>query len=215
MKSGTRLPRWVWVALAPALLAIAGMLPAVARYGVERASRAFAGPASSPLSAPVPLAPRLDGSPIDLSTVMGRARGLADAWQREAALLGIEATVRGGKIATGEGASARLVFGRGPFATEQPRGGAFVVTYDQSGLASAVLVDAAPQRALPEPMCAPEHVLARVPELREQLVVLRYAFDADQRALWQVEARAQPSPARVFDGQDCRLRGNVVPPTRR
>jgi len=42
---------------------------------------------------------------------MGRARKLANAWQPEAGLLGIEATLLDGKIPTQAGGTAKIVLG--------------------------------------------------------------------------------------------------------
>ena len=81
--------------------------------------------------------PVLDGAAVDLSTVMGRARKLADQWQRDAALLGIEATLAQGKIQTQDGASATLTFGPSPFEAPPLHPILFVVTYDNTGIHGA------------------------------------------------------------------------------
>ena len=68
---------------------------------LERAARTpskLGGAAPGALPAPVAL-PEMGGKSVDLSTVMGRARGLANAWQPEAALLGIEARFLRGMLA--------------------------------------------------------------------------------------------------------------------
>ena len=70
--------------------------------------------------APAP-PPKVTGSAVDLSTVMGRARALADVWQPEAALCSIEAKIDHGLIQTDQGASATIVFGPSPFALRQRR----------------------------------------------------------------------------------------------
>ncbi len=164
-------------------------------------------PQGSPLSAAPTAAVVLTGAAVDLSTVMGRARKLANAWQAEATLLGIEATLANGKIQTQDGDTAKLTFGPSPFDSASAPKGLFVVVYDKSGLTGAP----APGKAgklLPEPMCAPERVFTRAADLAAGKIVLRYAFDSDQRPMWLATSTAQPSePPRLFDPQDCRLRG--------
>jgi len=202
------------------LIAIAVVVVALAIYGVNRyvASASQVAPVIAttsasaglpPLVAPglAPTAPPvLTGAAVDLSTVMGRARKLANAWQTEATLLGIEATVANGQIQTQRGATAKLTFGPSPFAA-QPRSGLFIVVYDKSGINGAPAPGKA-GKALPEPMCAPEGVLTRLAELGVGEITLRYAFDADQRPMWLATSATQPSdPPRMFDPQDCRLRG--------
>jgi hypothetical protein len=169
-------------------------------------------PAVAPtlLAAPAPstaVAAALTGAAVDLSTVMGRARKLANAWQADAALVGIEATLADGKIQTQDGATAKLTFGPSPFDAVQEHSGLFVVVYDKSGINGAPAPGKA-GKALPEPMCAPEGVLTRSTDLGAAKIVLRYALDADQRPMWLATDAAQPSaPARLFDPQDCHLRG--------
>ncbi len=206
---------------AQSALLIAGVVVAAALlvYGVrEYVAKVDGAPAASVVS-PAPLAPAavapasspavasaLTGAAVDLSTVMGRARKLANAWQADAALLGIEATLADGKIQTQDGASAKLTFGPSRFDPDA-RSGLFVVVYDKSGINGAP----APGKAgavLPEPMCAPEGVLTRSADLGAGKIVLRYALDAAQRPMWLATDAAQPSGSpRLFDPQDCHLRG--------
>ena len=140
---------------------------------------------------------------------MGRARKLADAWQREATLLGIEATLRDGRIETADGAKAQLTFGPPSFGGVKHLGW-FAVTYDQSGLHTASLPAGSPRKTLPEPMCAPEHVVSQI--VGNDAIFLRYAFDEDERPLWLVGPPTEPAKVRAFDAHDCRVRGIVVPP---
>jgi hypothetical protein len=148
----------------------------------------------------------LNGAAVDLSTVMGRARKLADGWQREAALLGVEATLSQGKVQTQDGATAKVTFGPSPFAAVQVKSGLFVVTYDRSGIRGEEL-PGNPTATLPEPMCAPERVLARLPELAGETLSIRYVLDEDSRPLWQVASVKTPEQKRWFDPQDCTVRG--------
>jgi hypothetical protein len=200
-----------WMALAPLAIVAPFMLPAFVRYGAAR-WEAYTRPPQAPSTVvPVAQGPKLDGSPVDLSTVMGRARKLADAWHREATLLGIEATLRDGKIETGEGATAQLVFGPSSFGGDAEHRGWFVVTYDKSGLSTAEAAAGSPRKALPEPMCAPEHVVSQLAR-GNAAVFLRYTFDEDERPLWLVGPPTEPARVRAFDAHDCRVRGIVVPP---
>ena len=163
-------------------------------------------PVAAPTS-PTFVAPALTGAAADLSSVMGRARKLANAWQADATLLGIEATLADGKIQTQDGATAKLTFGPSPFAAVQERSGLFVVVYAKSGISGAPAAGKA-GKSLPEPMCAPEGVLTRLADLGAGKVSLRYALDADQRPMWLASSDTQPSePPRLFDPQDCHLRG--------
>jgi len=150
----------------------------------------------------------LTGEAADLSSVMGRARQLAEQWQREAALLGIEAVLHQGRIQTQAGASAKLTFGP-PRSALPPRRELFVVTYDKTGI-NGIAAAGQPGKALPEPMCAPEHVLPATAELGRGPLRLRYAFDDDERALWFATPQDDPQQLRVFDATDCRRRGTVV-----
>jgi len=211
-------PVWVWLlAGVPVALIALGMMVSLGAAGVSRylAQRALddivAADASAArnasLSAAAPAG--VTGEAVDLSTVMGRARKLANQWQPEAALLGIEATLRAGKVQTQEGAVARLTFGPSRFAASPSSGGLFVVVYDQNGLSGAPALGT-PSKALPEPMCAPEHVLARLTELGEGPFSLRYALDASQRPMWLASPSAAPEQQRLLDPQDCQAHGLVV-----
>jgi hypothetical protein len=163
--------------------------------------------ASSP--PPVPI-PALDGASVDLSTVMGRARKLANAWQPEAALLGVEASLVGGKIQTQDGGSAKVTFGPSPFGTDQARSGLFVVTYDKSGINGAP-TKGTPGKVLPEPMCAPEGVLPRLDDqLKGSPITLRYGLDGSQRPAWLVSLPGDPKPLRAFAPDDCAPRGTFI-----
>lgn len=221
MSSNKGLPGWVWLlAVVPVAVIAVGMAATLAIYGVRRyiadarqaeAAAAASVGAPSSVAEPVGVSPyALDGTAVDLSTVMGRARKLADAWQREAALLGIEATLSSGKIQTGAGGTAKLTFGPSPFAAPPSRSGLFVVIYDKSGISGAP-TSGSPGKALPEPMCAPEHVLPLLRELGDGPFSLRYAFDASQRPMWLASPTASPEQVRLVDPQDCRVRGLVAP----
>lgn len=216
MSAKRGVPVWVWLlAAVPVAFIALGMVASLAIYGVRKyiadakeaealaaASAARSYPAASGLA-------ELTGEVADLSSVMGRARKLANAWQAEASLLGVEATLRDRKIQTAEGAQARLTFGPSPFAASPTGGGMYVVVYDQSGLHGAPATGS-PSKALPEPMCAPERVLARVTDLGEGPLVLRYGLDASQRPMWLVSPVASPERERLFDPQDCQLHGIVA-----
>jgi hypothetical protein len=191
------------------------MLASLAGYGVRkymataREAEALAtASAARPYPGPGPT-PDFAGGAVDLSSVMGRARKLANAWQAEAALLGIEATLHGGRIQTSEGASAKLIFGPSPFAAAPTRGGQFVVTYDEHGIIGAP-ASGSPSKPLPEPMCAPERVLSRLTDLGDGPLSLRYALDASQRPMWLVSPSGSPERLRMFDPQDCQLHGIVA-----
>ena len=210
-------PAWAWiVALVPLAVVGLGVASGLSVYGLrkhlarQQAEASARRLASSPPSAPVaPPIPALSGEAVDLSRVMGRARKLADEWQPQAALLGIEAVLAGGKIQTQDGASAKLSFGPARSASQRQQAALFVVTYDRTGLRGAAVPGRA-GKALPEPMCAPEYVLLRLTESAGSATVLRYGFDDDERALWFASPPGDPKNLRVFDAQDCRLRGNVV-----
>jgi hypothetical protein len=211
---------WVWLlAVVPLAVAVVGIVSALALHGVRKymaereASRAAAAVEAPPATGPGPV-PELAGAAVDLSTVMGRARKLANEWQREAALLGIEATLSGGKIQTRDGARAKVTFGPSPFDSTHARSGLFVVTYDQSGISGAATKGTA-GHALPEPMCAPEHVLARVTDLGEGPLTLRYAEDASDRPMWLVNPQPDPKRLRLVDPQTCQLRGLLAPARQR
>lgn len=175
--------------------------------GSPRASTAFALPTRPAVTA-VPI-PALDGAAVDLSTVMGRARKLANAWQPEASLLGVEANLIGGKIPTQEGGVAKVTFGPSPFASEQPRSGLFVVVYDKSGISGAP-AKGTPGKPLAEPMCAPEGVWTRLDDFKDTLITLRYGLDGSQRLAWLVSLPGAPKPLRAFAPDDCSPRGTFV-----
>jgi type IV pilus assembly protein PilA len=167
-------------------------------------------PSSKALPAAPGIVPPLTGDAVDLSTVMGRARKLANAWQPEAALLGIEATLVDGKIQAQDGASAKLTFGPSAFDTTKARSGLFVVVYDRTGINGAPAAGKA-GKILPEPMCAPERVLARLTTGGEGPTTLRYGLDSAQRPMWMANSLAHPKELRLFDPQDCSVRGFVGP----
>lgn len=159
--------------------------------------------------------PELTGAPVDLSTVMGKARKLANQWDEDAALVGIETTLVGGVIPTQDDAVAKLTFGPSIFESARAKTGLFVVTYDKTGLAG-VPVKGAPRKALPEPMCAPEVVYARLAEGGAPSLALRYAFDGSDRPAWIGLVAGQPAAqARSFDPARCDPLGVVVGPRKR
>jgi hypothetical protein len=139
---------------------------------------------------------------------MGRARKLADAWQPEAALLGVEATLVDGKIQAQDGASAKVTFGPSAFGTAQARSGLFVVVYDKTGINGGP-VAGTPGKTLPEPMCAPERVLTRLTFAAEGPTTLRYGLDGAQRPMWLANSQAHPKDQSLFDPQDCSPAGIV------
>jgi hypothetical protein len=184
--------------------------PAQTAAAEARASSATP-PERAPPPPPVPTAapiPALDGAAVDLSTLMGRARKLADVWQTEAALLGIEATLVDGKVQPQAGGTAKINFGPSRFAATPAQSGLFVVTYDKLGLASGPAKGAA-GKALAEPMCAPEGLQSRLDDLKGTPYGLRYALAPDQRPSWLVTSPTQPKLVRVFDPQDCGVRASV------
>jgi hypothetical protein len=202
----------VWiVALVPLSIFALGVGAEVGTDSLRRyvggppAAEARPRPSGGSESSAAPLA----GEAADLSSVMGRARQLADHWQREPALLGIEAVLHHGRIQTQAGASAKLTFGPSRFAVPRPQSELFVVTYDKTGI-NGVAAAGQAGKALPEPMCAPEHVLPAAAELGKGPLRLRYAFDDDERALWFATPQDDPGQLRVFDAGDCRRRGTVV-----
>jgi hypothetical protein len=157
--------------------------------------------------------PELTGAPADLSTVMGKARKLANQWEQDAALVGIDATLSAGLIQTQEGASARLTFGPSSLATARPKTGLFIVTYDKAGLSGAAAKGPA-SKALPEPMCSPESVYARIAGGAQPTVRLRYAFDAAQRPAWIGVIDGQPTTQpRLFEPQRCDGMGSLARPS--
>jgi len=172
-------------------------------------SAAYVPPSNAAAPPPV-VVPPLTGDAVDLSTVMGRARKLANAWQPEAALLGVEATLVDGKIQAQDGASAKVTFGPSAFDTTKARSGLFVVIYDKTGINGAPAAGT-PGKVLPEPMCAPERVLARLTLGAEGPTTLRYGLDSAQRPMWMANSQAHPKDVSLFDPQDCSVRGLVSP----
>jgi hypothetical protein len=206
---------WVATILGVVSIALAGQgaeafVPESALAPLSPPAQIAAGAAVLP---PV-VVPSLDGRPVDLSSVMGRARKLADAWQPEAALLGIEATLLGGVVDPSTDAVAKVTFGPSPFGQPGTRAGLFVVVYDKTGIHGAPAPGAA-AKLLPEPMCAPEAVLARAADLGKGPIILRYALDPSQRPLWQANPLESPKQLRLFDPQDCSVRGLVAPRNKR
>jgi hypothetical protein len=201
--------------LAPLGLVVLGMLSGMGVFAVRRylarveAAEAAEAARRAAASAAVPGQRVFDGSMIDLSSVMGRARKLANAWDQDAALLGIEATLQSGMIQPSVGGSAKLTFGPSPFAPTPRRTGLFVVTYDQSGLHAAD-APGLPSATLPEPMCAPEAVLLRVAEFGVRPLLLRYGVDSEERPSWLVSPLAEPERLRIFEPQSCGPRGTIV-----
>jgi type IV pilus assembly protein PilA len=185
-----------------------------------------AGPAITPpshsgagvrLAPPPPHAavPELTGAPVDLSTVMGKARKLANQWEQDAALVGIETTLVAGVIPTRDDAVAKLTFGPSSFESARPKTGLFVVTYDKTGL-TGVPVKGPASKALPEPMCAPELVYARMAEGAAPSLRLRYGFDGSDRPAWIGLLAGQPAAqTRLFDPARCDPMGIVVGPRKR
>lgn len=204
-------PAWVWlIAIVPLATVGVGVLSVLSVRGLRSYLSGAPSAATGVDSATAPLgfAP-LAGEVADLSSIMGRARKAADGWQREAALLGIEAVLEHGKVQTPTGASAKLTFGPSPFAAARPPSDLLIVVYDKAGLHATPAAGHA-GKALPEPMCAPEHVLRQVLDLGAAPINLRYGFDSDERALWFTSPLAEPERLRVFDPQDCSQRGNIV-----
>lgn len=151
----------------------------------------------------------LDGRAIDLSTVMGKARRLANAWQRDAALLGVRATLFDGRIQTQDGATAEVRFGPAPFGAAPANGSLFIVSYDRGGLHGAPSSQT-PGKALPEPMCAPEAVLRRLTEFTSEPVTLSYGFDGSDRPAWLMSLPSDPKPLRAFAPDSCETRGTFI-----
>lgn len=187
-------------------------VPALAESGA--APQAGPGVKLAPPPPTVPV-PELTGASVDLSTVMGKARKLANQWDQDAALVGIDTTLVAGVIPTQDGGSAKLTFGPSIFKSAQAKTGLFVVTYDKSGMIGAA-AKGAPAKALPEPMCAPERVYARLAESGQPSVSLRYGFDSSERVAWMGLVSGQPvAQTRFFDPQSCEPMGLVVGPRRR
>jgi hypothetical protein len=143
---------------------------------------------------------------------MGKARKLANQWDQDAALVGIEATLSAGVIQTQDDAVAKLTFGPTSFQSARPKTGLFVVTYDKAGL-SGVPVKGPAAKALPEPMCAPEVVYARFAAGAQPSISLRYGLDSSERPAWIARTAGTPAAeARLFDPARCDPMGIVVRP---
>jgi hypothetical protein len=214
MSSGKKeLPVRAWVLLLlPVLVAALGMVSAIAIYGVRKYianAEAQASAVRAPTLPPAPALPEFDGSALDVSSVMGRARKLAEQWERDATLLGLEAHTLNGKIQPQLGGSAKVVFGPSRFASSATRQGLFVVTYDRTGIHGSPQA-AKPGPTLPEPMCAPETALARATELGPVPLLLRYGLDGADRPSWLVSVASDPTQLRVFEPQACAPRGTIV-----
>jgi hypothetical protein len=153
--------------------------------------------------------PDFDGSLVDVSSVMGRARKLANEWDPEAALLGLEATVQSGKIQPQLGGKAKLTFGPSPFSSGTKRIGLFVVTYDQTGIHGAPQAGK-PTATLAEPMCSPEAALLRASDWGAVPLLLRYGMDSVQRPSWLVSPVSDAKQLRIFEPQACEARGTVI-----
>jgi hypothetical protein len=54
-------------------------------------------------------------------------------------------------------------------------------------------------------------VLARLTDLGEGPMTLRYAEDASDRPMWLINPQAEPKQLRLFDPQNCQLRGLLAP----
>lgn len=169
--------------------------------------------ALAPLPPMKPL-PAFDGTLLDVSSVMGRARKLANEWEPEAALLGLEATVQSGKIQPKLGGKAKLTFGPSPFSGGSKRIGLFVVTYDETGIHGSALAGK-PTPTLPEPMCSPEAALLRVSEWGAVPLLLRYGLDSAQRPSWLVSPVGDAKQLRAFEPQACDARGTIIVRPRR
>jgi hypothetical protein len=146
----------------------------------------------------------MNGKPVDLSSIMGRARALAEKWQPEATLAGVEATqVSASVVHTDTGGKATLTFGPSPFAPPRPDSSSFVVTYDQQGL-RGVPAKARAGKPLTEPMCAPE----RLPALTGGASAsVRYSLGPDGEPAWFVSDPANPrAKPRMFQANSCQER---------
>jgi hypothetical protein len=170
-----------------------------------RGAAAVPPPKLAPPAPPVPVkVPDMDGKPVDLSSIMGRARALAEQWQHDAALTGLDATqVSASVVHTEAGGKATITFGPSPFAQPPGAPSSFVVTYDQQGLKGAPS-SARPGKPLTEPMCAPE----RLPALTGGTSAsLRYALAANGAPAWLVSDPATPrAKPRSFDANTCQER---------
>jgi hypothetical protein len=172
--------------------------------------------ASVAVTSPAPLAVSdPTGATLDLSTLMGRAQVRANAWQSEAALLGIEVThlTRRG-VETEAGGKAKFRYGPSPY-RPATAGGTLVVTYDRGGL-SGVNSQEKPADALPEPMCSPEEVYRlTVGEGETKPISLVYKIDVNGQAAWHASDPSTPDlKPKVYDRQNCMPRANTKTPRR-
>lgn len=161
--------------------------------------------AGAPGAPPQPVVvPEMGGKSVDLSSIMGRARALANGWQPEAALLGIEANgLTRGLLQTDAGGSATLIFGPPPFGDPGAKTGTFVVTYDKTGLAGAASTVPG-GKPLVEPMCAPERVYDLAAGNTGASITLRYARDAQGTVAWLASDPQEPKQKpKAFDAQTC------------
>lgn len=174
-----------------------GQTPSAAQLAAAPPNNAAAPPAVKP--------PEMSGKPVDLSSVMGRARALANAWQPEAALLGVEAThIVRGVIQTDAGGTAKLTFGPSAFGDAPAKARSFVVTYDANGLKGGATNDK-PGKALVEPMCAPEAVYDLAAGGSGVSLSVRYTLDSQEKAAWFVVDPATPkAKPKAFDAHNCR-----------
>jgi hypothetical protein len=206
-------PPWVWVLVLVPLAALSlGVLVKLGQRTYRNfvnAKAAQARAAESPPSQPANAPPAAAGEALDLSSIMGRAHHLANAWEPEAALLGIEANILSGRIQPSEGGSAKLTFGPSHLSAAPRHSGLFVVSYDKDGIHGAPATGKLGPE-LPEPMCAPEAVLLRVPEFGHAPILLRYGLDSVQRPSWLVSPVSDPKQLRIFEPQACAPRGTIV-----
>jgi len=177
---------------------------AARQVAIERASR-LPSRLDAPGAPQKPVVlPPMGGKAVDLSSVMGRARALANAWQPEAALLGIEASgLARGVLQTDSGAAAKLTFGPPSFGDPGAKTGTFIVTYDKSGLSGAPSTAKA-GKLLVEPMCAPERVYDLFTGSTGSSITLRYGRDAQDQPAWLASDPAVPKQKpQAFDAQSC------------
>lgn len=196
---------------APVVLARDSIVPAT---GAAPGAPASSGAVTLPPLPPQGPLPTFDGSMVDVSSVMGRARKLANEWEPDATLLGVEATVQSGKVQPRLGGSAKVTFGPSRFASSATRTGLFVVTYDQSGIHGAPQ-PGKPSVTLPEPMCSPEAALLRVAELGTVPLTLRYGLDSVERPSWLINPVSDATQLRSFEPQECAPRGTIIVRPRR
>ena len=206
-------PPWVWVVVAVPLAVLSlSVLMVLGRklyqnYLSAKDAQARAIPSESARRLDAP--PAAAGEALDLSSIMGRAHHLANEWEPEAALLGIEANILSGRIQPSEGGSAKLTFGPSHLSAAPRHSGLFIVSYDKDGMRGTAATDKL-SAELPEPMCAPEAVLLRVPEFGRAPILLRYGLDSVQRPSWLASPVSDPKQLRVFEPQACAPRGTII-----